>query len=76
MDLDPYSIPLTKSQRQKNIEFADLADDVRYGNCSDKHQQMLKDRIVPGLSANSTSADIADAFMRMMPDDGVRVVLI
>ena len=67
-------MPLTKSQRQKNIEFPDLADDVRYGNCSDKHQQMLKDRIVHGLSANSTPEDIAETLIRIMPDDGVCLV--
>ena len=67
-------MPLTKSQRQKNIEFADLADDVRYGNCSNKYKQMFKDRIVPGLSANSTPEDIAETLMRIIPDDGVCLV--
>ena len=69
-----HDMPLTKSQRQKNVEFADLADDVRYGNCSDKHQQMLKDRIVPGLSANSNPKHIAEVLLRIMPDDGMCLV--
>ena len=69
-----HDMPLTKSQRQKNVEFVDLADDVRYGNCSDKHQQMLKDRIVPGLSANSKPEHIAEVLLRNMPDDGMCLV--
>ena len=69
-----HDMPLTKSQRQKNVEFVDLADDVRYGNCSDKHQQILKERIVPGLSANSTSEHISETLMGMMPDDGMLLV--
>ena len=67
-------MPLTKSQRQKHIEFAALADDIRFGNCSEKHQQMLKDRVVPGLSVNSTPDDIADVFLKVISDNGVCLV--